>query len=175
MTTPHETLPDMTRSSYTKNDNSLRIYLASSWKNPFQEDILKRLRAKGFDVYDFKNPEPGDLGFSWKDLDAEPRPWTLDKSREVLSHTIAYDAFKLDYSALRDAEAVVLLLPCGNDAHMEAAWAAARGINVAVYCDAVVKFEPSLMWKLLGPTKDILLTDFAKLVKLLQEWESFKA
>lgn len=34
-----------------------KIYLASSWRNQYQAEVLAALRASGAEVYDFKNPE----------------------------------------------------------------------------------------------------------------------
>ena len=35
----------------------MKIYLASSWRNRYQQDVVKALREVGFTVYDFKNLE----------------------------------------------------------------------------------------------------------------------
>jgi hypothetical protein len=34
-----------------------KIYLASSWRNTYQPDVLAQLREQ-FEVYDFRNPAP---------------------------------------------------------------------------------------------------------------------
>jgi len=34
----------------------MKIYLASSWRNQYQADVLAALRVSGAEVYDFKNP-----------------------------------------------------------------------------------------------------------------------
>ena len=41
----------------------MKIYLASSWKNTDQPDLVEALRNAGHDVYDFRNPTPDDAGF----------------------------------------------------------------------------------------------------------------
>lgn len=33
-----------------------KIYVASSWRNVFQQDVVDILRDLGHEVYDFKNP-----------------------------------------------------------------------------------------------------------------------
>ena len=33
-----------------------KIYVASSWRNVFQQDVVAILRDLGHEVYDFKNP-----------------------------------------------------------------------------------------------------------------------
>lgn len=52
----------MTRPSY--------VYVASSWRNPFQTAVCAALRSAGIDHYDFKNPAGG-TGFSWRDVDPD--------------------------------------------------------------------------------------------------------
>ena len=37
-----------------------RIYVASSWRNTIHPSVVAALRKDGHDVYDFKNPAPGD-------------------------------------------------------------------------------------------------------------------
>lgn len=36
-----------------------KIYVASSWRNPFQQEVVNILRDLGHEVYDFKNPHMG--------------------------------------------------------------------------------------------------------------------
>ena len=45
-----------------------RIYVASSWRNPYFPDVVNRLRAAGHEVYDFRNPPHGGAGFLWTDV-----------------------------------------------------------------------------------------------------------
>ncbi len=45
------------------------IYVASSWRNPYYENVVKRLKKEGFPVYDFRNPPHGGKGFHWTDVD----------------------------------------------------------------------------------------------------------
>lgn len=35
-----------------------KIYVASSWRNSIQAEIVAALRAEGHEVYDFRNPGP---------------------------------------------------------------------------------------------------------------------
>lgn len=43
------------------------IYVASSWRHPYYPEVVKRLRAEGHEVYDFRNPPHGGNGFRWTD------------------------------------------------------------------------------------------------------------
>ena len=41
----------------------MKIYMASSWRNADQPRVLRMIRELGHDVYDFRNPAPGNEGF----------------------------------------------------------------------------------------------------------------
>ena len=40
-----------------------RIYVASSWRNKYQPEVVAALRKAGHEVYDFRNPKDGLLDF----------------------------------------------------------------------------------------------------------------
>ena len=52
-----------------------KIYLASSWRNQQQPEVLSALRDEGYEVYDFRNPAEGQDGFSWEELDRDWMGW----------------------------------------------------------------------------------------------------
>ncbi len=54
-----------------------KVYLASSWRNPYQPAVLKALRDAGHEVYDFRHPSDEDEGFKWKNVDERWEDWTL--------------------------------------------------------------------------------------------------
>lgn len=45
-----------------------KIYVASSWRNPYFADVVSCLRAAGHEVYDFRNPPHGGHGFKWAEI-----------------------------------------------------------------------------------------------------------
>lgn len=122
----------------------MKIYLASSWRNAYHASVLAELRAAGYAVYDFKNPAPGNTGFGWRQTIDRP---ITDASTllEALAHPRASEGFRFDFDAMKWADACVLLLPCGNSAHLEAGWFAGRGRPVAVLVPELR--EPELMYK----------------------------
>jgi hypothetical protein len=122
----------------------VKIYLASSWRNTYQPEILAALRAAGHEVYDFKNPAPGNVGFGWRQTIERPIATCADLL-EALRHPRAVDGFRLDFDAMKWADACVLLLPCGNSAHLEAGWFAGQGKPVVVIVPELR--EPELMYK----------------------------
>lgn len=122
----------------------MRIYVASSWKNTLQPAIVFVLRTAGHEVYDFKNPEPGNSGFSWGLIDGGWLNWTPQQYREALEHPIAKAGYECDMNALRKCDACVLVLPSGRSASWEFGWALGKGKQGAVVM--LDKCEPELMY-----------------------------
>lgn len=125
----------------------MKCYVASSWRNEArQQSVVAALRAESHEVYDFRNPAPGNTGFSWRSC-ATPEQ-LVDPRRfrdEVLTHRIARQGFMLDMNALREADATVLVLPCGRSAHLELGYAVGRGQKTIVLLDDPMS-EPELMY-----------------------------
>lgn len=125
-----------------------RIYVASSWRNPLQPDIVKALRGSGHEVYDFRNPGPGDNGFAWSEIDPDWLGWKPRKFAELVrTHPVARAGFNKDKAALDWCDTCVLVLPCGRSAHLEAGYAAGQGKRTIFYLHED-KFEPELMYLL---------------------------
>lgn len=125
----------------------MNVYLASSWRNKYHEGILKLIKDAGHEVYDFKNPAPGEHGFSWKSLgQGDTFNWSAEKYREILYHPVSEKAFWYDMWALDEADLVVLLLPSGRSAHSEAAYHCGRNKPVIVHLPE--RIEPELMYKM---------------------------
>lgn len=103
-----------------------RIYVASSWRNPHQPEIVEALRIVGHQVYDFRNP-PNNSGFAWPQIGLTP-PVTAHAYREaLLTHPRAAQGFMSDFAAMRWADTGLLVLPCGRSAHLELGWMAGAG------------------------------------------------
>lgn len=124
----------------------MRIYVASSWRNTRQPAVVAALRAAGHEVYDFRNPEPGNEGFSWRQCATPEQLRDPQRYRdEVLTHPVAKAGFRLDMDALTAADATVLILPCGRSAHLELGYATGAGQKTIVLMDEAVD-EPELMY-----------------------------
>ena len=84
------------------------VYVASSWRNSVQPGVVSALRAHGIDCYDFKNPAPGDSGFSWKQVTPANTEVTViceHCGRPVVYSTFAnLGAWEPDYDPARDPE-----------------------------------------------------------------------
>lgn len=126
----------------------MRIYLASSWRNPYQPDAVGMLRAAGHSVYDFQHPEGGDhLGFSWDTVDRSWRTWGDPGRRDGfaayragIEHPVAIAGYDSDMAALEGADATVLLLPCNRSAHLELGYAVGREQRTAVWIPSDADF-----------------------------------
>ena len=123
-----------------------KVYVASSWRNPYFPDVVERLRRAGHEVYDFRNPPHGGAGFHWTDIDENAPNWTFAEYAEGLHHPLAERQFQADIDALTWADTCVLVLPSGRSAHTEAGYMAGSGKRVIVYIPEMV--EPELMYKL---------------------------
>ena len=133
------------------------VYVASSWRNPFQMAVCAALRSARIDHYDFKNPRPGERGFHWSDvMPSYQRGATgnlladADEYIKALEHPIAVEGYASDFEAMVAADACVLVLPCGRSAHLELGWCAGQGKRTAILLDPdeANKITPELMYKM---------------------------
>lgn len=125
----------------------MKVYVATSWRNPHQPEVVKALQGEGYDVYDFRNPAPGDNGFHWSEIDPDWQQWTPEQFAEALDHPIAQAGFITDMMALEKADVCVLVMPCGRSAHLEMGYAIGTGkLTIILSSDG----EPELMYKMAG-------------------------
>ncbi len=142
----------------------LRIYVASSWRNTFYTQAVERLRAAGYDVYDFRAD-----GFGWHEIDENWRLWTPAQMIAAHRHPRAVQHYLRDWAALANADAVVAILPFGLSAGMELGFAVGTGKYTVVYAPAIR--EADLMLKM----ADAVTTDFEEVLGFLaraQEMEN---
>ena len=128
----------------------MKIYVASSWRNLYQESIVRILREAGHEVYDFKHPAPDNNGFHWHEIDTYWESWNPSEFIKALKHKIADRGFSYDMTALANCDVCLLVLPSGRSAHLEAGWASGAGKKVVVYVPESV--EPELMYKMTDET-----------------------
>ena len=134
----------------------MKLYVASSWRNPHQPVVVKELRDLGHEIYDFRQPTPDDNGFHWSEIDRAWEKWTVEQYRKALSNSIAERGFKRDFDAMAWADACILVMPCGRSAHLEAGWCVGVGKPVAILFPVGVAIEPELMIKMCnGIARDV--------------------
>lgn len=126
----------------------VRIYVASSWRNDRQPDVVSELLGEGYEVYNFRQPEPGDDGFHWSDIDPAWKSWTPEKFRKGLDHPIAELGYSKDFAAMCWADVCVLVMPCGRSAHIEAGWFVGHPDKTLVILLDTTIGESELMYKM---------------------------
>ncbi len=110
-----------------------RIYVASSWRNELQPEIVGDLRQAGHSVYDFRNPPNGVKGFAWSAIDSAWKSWTASEYRTLLTtHPTAALGYQNDMRGMEWADTCLLVLPCGRSAHLEGGWFAGRGKRLII-------------------------------------------
>jgi len=118
----------------------MKIYVASSWRNEHQPQVVRELREAGFEVYDFREkrgPRWGE-GPSWGATEFRPGLLTLE----------ATEKFWLDMDALITSDAGVLVLPSGRSAHLEAGHLIGASRPLVIYIPEGVTIEPELMYRM---------------------------
>lgn len=123
-----------------------KIYVASSWRNKYQQEVVQFLRERGHEVYDFKKPSHGRGGFAWSDIDRNWNEWDTQQYKRALKHPIAESGFNSDFDGMKWADVCVMVLPCGRSANTEAGWM--KGVGKRVYVYQPIPQEPELMYKL---------------------------
>lgn len=124
----------------------MKIYVASSWRNPIQQGVVAALRKAGHLVYDFRNPAPGHHGFHWSEIDPNWQQWSKELFAAALHHPIAEKGFAFDKEALDWCQACLLVLPSGRSAHLEAGYTIGQGKPTAIF--QALEQEPELMYRL---------------------------
>lgn len=150
----------------------MNIYVATSHKNVYHTDTVSALKQAGYTVYDFKNPGPGGPLLSWPEPYTNCTDWTLDNAIDAIQHPESMDVYNADYTALNKADMVVLILPCGVSAHIEAGFARGQNKPVVVYIPE--KMPPELMYNMFYmycDTLDDLLVCVEDIDKKFINWQ----
>ena len=133
-----------------------RIYISSSWSNPYQPDLVKDLRDRGHLVYDFRHPQGRHDRSVWDEIGVTEKLFHDSLTGEVglsggqLDEALRNDAarrrFDEHLAAMQDADTCVLLLPCGRSSHIEAGYMAGLGKRVFVFGSQFDIHKPELMY-----------------------------
>ena len=111
------------------------VYISSSWKcRADVRSLAERLRNNlGLRVYDFTDPKCRQV----PEIPPEAYPRPFDPSegmyRDYLHSVPAWkSAVEANRSAIQSSRAVLLILPCGSDAHADWAFGVGKGLRTAV-------------------------------------------
>ncbi len=113
----------------------LRVYLSSSWKNRVRvRAVANAIRELKHEVYDFTDPKSRE---EIPEIPPERFPTIFDPSvhlyREYITGTPEWrQAVMRNKRALEWCNVVLLMLPCGQDAHADAFYGLGKGATLAV-------------------------------------------
>ena len=124
--------------------NEIKIYVASSWKNPQHEVVIEDLRGRGYQVYDYRKVN---VAFSWEAIDPNYEKWTPEEYLLALGCLDVSEAFWKDMNALHEADVVLGLDPLGVSSALELGWAVGHGKPAVLLVEDTVK--PELMSKMI--------------------------
>ena len=97
----------------------MKVYVASSWRTPRHDEVVRALRDAGHDVYDYRQDGANHEDFGM-DYDH-----TLEETLELLAREDVESVVDRDMNNVAKAKALVLVLPCGRSAHTEYGFALA--------------------------------------------------
>lgn len=124
----------------------MKIYIASSWKNMYQDIIVNTLKGLNHDVYDFKDSD----GFHWSEVGVKSNAETFDTYSDALKNIRREAGFQRDLDALKSCDICILVLPCGRSAHLKLGYAVGTNKRTAILFDSqnLQNIQPELMYKM---------------------------
>lgn len=147
----------------------MKIYIASSWNNTgLAKGTGRVLRAKGHDVDIFCDESSGRYVFYWFDLLAPDQSIKDLNALSFLRNGKSQKAFREDKKWLDWCECVVMVLPCGNSAHLEAGYAKGQGKKLIIYAPA--GFQAGEFDVMYG-FADLITDKFDHIIEALEAWK----
>lgn len=137
----------------------MKLYVASSWRNERQPEVVERLRKAGHEVYDFRRS--GEMCW-FGESDASI-------TAQRLESPVAKDLFLKHWQAMVKAEACILFMPAGRSAHLEAGYfvGASKPLFILLADD---DGKPELMHRM--ATR--VCVGLGELVAMLKAWDPAK-
>lgn len=121
------------------------LYVASSWRNEYFEDVLDSLEQNGVPYFNFRNN-----GFDWAQVNSDFKDVSVEEFKDMLKHPYAVEGFHKDMSALQQCNACLLVMPCGRSAHLELGYCIGWRKPCAIYIPKAVTVEAELMYSMVG-------------------------
>ena len=100
-----------------------KVYVVGSLENPKVFEVAEALRNKGFDVFDDWLAAAPDGDRLWQAY-CRKRGYSY---KQALHSPFVQTAYQFDFTHLKEADIVVLVMPCGRSAHLELGWALGHG------------------------------------------------
>lgn len=110
--------------------------------DPDRDPVVWRHLDTGYAGCDFSGrrfaePGPKPKGSDWE---------RVEEYLQMVNHPRAREGFEADFGAMRRADAIVMVLPCGKSAHLELGWAVGAGKATCILLEDPV--EPELMYRM---------------------------
>lgn len=153
----------------------MKIYIASSWKNEEKLRLLQgTLIDAGNEVDLFCASETG-FGYSGREFvfsfDRLPDSEYMNAAT-IFDEPVVHEAFLEDKNFLDWSDAVLLVLPSGKSAHLEAGYAAGAGKKLVIYhLDGLPSGEFDVMYGF----AELITDDFLEVVEYFNQQNKFKA
>lgn len=123
-----------------------KIYVSSSWSNPYQRHLVEALRQRSHDVYDFCRPNGREDKNVWDLLGINKDGIQVSEFRDLMLDAYVQSRFNEHVEAMMDSDVCILLLPCNRSSHIEAGIMKGHGKPVLVLCNGDEPFKPELMY-----------------------------
>ena len=120
-----------------------KIYLASSWKRKETVSVMHDILVKrGHEADSFCRTDSKRVSFNWDELVEIMYNEGIDirsaNAIRMVDHWRVKEAFKEDKKYIDWADTLIMLMPCGRSAHLEAGYAAGTGKKLYI----IGGFEP---------------------------------
>jgi len=113
-----------------------QYFIASRYRNKNEVlDLARKLRQKGKTVYCFIESEASIKNLGDLDANAEDAMKKFESITNWATSPAVREVFEMDMEALKNSETVILLLPAGKSAHLEAGVAYGLGKNLILIGD----------------------------------------
>jgi nucleoside 2-deoxyribosyltransferase len=143
----------------------MKIYLASSWKNVMLvRDFAECLRERGYEVDDFTDDSNGRFSFSFNKLPEIEKHNAIS----VLKFPEVQQAFTEDKKWIDWSDCVLMILPCGKSAHLEAGYAKGQGKKLIIY----QKHYPLGEFDVMYGFADLVTNDYMEIIGFIQSIET---
>jgi len=140
----------------------MKIYMASSWKNANDVEVIAQvLREHSHEVDCFTDESTGRYVFHYSQIDSFEN---LDAMNFMYDER-SQKAFKEDKKWIDWADGVLLYLPAGKSAHLEAGYAVGKGKFLIIFQQKFPKGEFDVMYGF----ANLITDDFKTVLNFLQK------
>jgi nucleoside 2-deoxyribosyltransferase len=139
----------------------MKIYMASSWKNANDVEVIAQvLREHCHEVDCFTDESTGRYVFHYSQIDSFENLDAMNFMKDERSQK----AFKEDKKWIDWSDGVLLYLPAGKSAHLEAGYAVGKGKFLIIFQQKFPKGEFDVMYGF----ADLITDDFKTVLNFLQ-------